>query len=291
MIVSRSLPILTFAAAALSACSGPSKKQQELAVQMHVDSVAYLKDQLYEQAMQATQFVNEINKQLAKARSMSTQMKVLASRSELADVNEERNQTLARVTQLVERLDAAHGRIAGLRKQIEDKDSTLALKAREYETMVAEANENAERQRAELQAVIDGQVTRISTLTRQVDTLSGTVSQLSSELNAVYVISGTEKELVKKGVLVPEGRKQFLIAGSRRMSPSRDLDATLFTRIDRRTDSTIYLPDGVYRIASRQNPSYTTPTLVRSGKITGGLRIDDPEKFWNGSRYLILVKS
>ena len=292
MTITRYIPIFTFAGAMAAACGGGTspRKQQEVAA-LHTDSVAYLRDQLFEQAMQATQFVNEINKTIAKARSMATTARTLATSAELADVNEERTEALARLTQLVERLDAAHGRIAGLRKQIADKDSALALRVAEYEQMVTDANQSAERQRQELQGVIDGQVNQISNLSRQVDTLSGTVVRLSSDLNAVYVVAGTREELIQKGVLVPEGRKKYLVAGSRRLAPARDLDPGVFTRIDRRTDSTIYLPDGVYRIVSRQNGSYATPQLMRAGAISGGLRIDDPEKFWNSSRYLILLKS
>jgi len=285
----RFVPVVLFAVAMVAACRGPSKKEVEMVSALRSDSVAYLRDQLFEHAMQATQFVNEINKELSKARSMGNSGK-LQTTAELADVNEERVQVLARVGQLVERLDLMQGRLAGLRKQVADKDSTLAWQVASYEQLIAETNQTAERQRAELQAVVDSQTTRIASLTKQVDTLSGVVTQLTSDHNTVYFVAGTRAELVKKGVLVPKGKKRFLVAGPRAVVPARDLDPSLFTRIDRTTDSTIFLPDGVYKIVSQQNPAYVSPELSKGGKI-GELKIEQPDRFWNTSRYLILVRT
>src|SRR6185503_1291067 len=112
----------------------------------------------------------------------------------------------------------------------------------------------------------------------QVDTLSGVVTQLTSDHNTVYFVAGTRAELVKKGVLVPQGKKRFLVAGPRAVVPARDLDPSLFTRIDRTTDSTIFLPDGVYKIVSQQNPAYVSPELSKGSKI-GELKIEQPDRF------------
>jgi hypothetical protein len=102
---------------------------------------------------------------------------------------------------------------------------------------------------------------------------------------------GTRQELIDKGVIVPEGGKRFLLVGSRSVAPARDLDPAVFTRLDRRTDRTIVLPDGEYRIISRHSPAHATAELTRKGALVGALSIDQPERFWNGSRFLILMKS
>jgi hypothetical protein len=279
----RSASALLFASAIAVACSD-QPKQQVLVDSFRVDTVAFLRSELAEQTMQASMFVNEVNKELAKARSLSNKPKQLLTTSELIDVNEERNQVLARVAQLVERLEASRGRIAGMRKEIADKDSAFALRIAAFEQTIVETQGAAERQRVELQGVIDGQTTKIAALTGQLDTLT-------SEHNAVYVVMGTKKELVEKGVLVQGKRKRFLVAGQRSLTPAPDLNPTVFTKLDRRTDSTILLPDGVYKIVSRQNGAAAVPQDVKDGGIVGGLTIEDPERFWNTSRYLILVRS
>jgi len=166
--VFRSLNVVAAVAMAYSLSACVDKKAEErrrIAEEFRQDSLSMFRSELADQAMQASMFVNEVNKALAKARSLNQKQKQLMTTSELAEVNDERNAVLARVTQLVEQLDAARGRINGLHKQVADKDTALAQQLAQFETSLAEANAAAERQRVELQAVIDTQTTRIASLT------------------------------------------------------------------------------------------------------------------------------
>lgn len=291
MLSARRLPLLIVALAAVG-CSGPSKKDLQADLALRSDSLFYLRNEVLEQVMEGTKFVNEINKELAKARgiNLGTSRQLEAS-AELADANDERRQVITRVTRLVERLDAVQGRLAGMRKEVADKDSMLKTRIAEFEQMLAEAYQSADRQRAELQLVIDSQTVQIAELSGQLDTLSGAYGKLANDHNTVYVITGTKRELIEKGVVVPEGGKRFLLVGSRRVAPSRDLDPSVFTRLDRRTDRVIVLPDGEYRIVSRHSPAHATAEVTGKGTLVGALSIEEPERFWNGSRFLILMKS
>lgn len=292
MFAVRRLPILVATLVAVAACSGPSKKDLQADLALRSDSLFYLRNELLEQVMEGTKFVNEINTELAKARGINLGgARQLQTSAELVDANDERRQVVARVTRLVERLDAVQGRLAGMRKEVADKDSTLKAKIAEYEHTLAEAFQSAERQRVELQAIIDSQTVRIAELTGRVDTLSGRLGELTNDHNAVYVVVGTRQELIEKGVIVPEGSKRFLLVGSRSVAPARDLDPSVFTRLDRRTDRTIVLPDGEYRIVSRHSPMHATSEVTPKGTLVGALSIEAPERFWNGSRFLILMKS
>lgn len=291
MLSVRRISLLVVALAAV-ACSGPSKQDLQADLALRSDSLFYLRNELLEQVMEGTKFVNEINKELAKARGINLgASRQLEASAELADANDERRQVVARVTRLVERLDAVQGRLAGMRKEVADKDSTLKTKITEFEQMLAEAYQSAEHQRAELQLVIDSQTVRIAELSGQLDTLSGAYGRLTTDHNMVYVITGTKEELIEKGVIVPEGRKRFLLVGSRPVAPARELDPSVFTKLDRRTDRTIVLPDGEYRIISRHSPAHATAEVTTKGTLVGALSIEEPERFWNGSRFLILMKS
>jgi len=160
-------------------------------------------------------------------------------------------------------------------------------------------------QKAEYEATIAHQNTQIASLTSRVDTLdranvqlagekaalTDTVSSLTTEKNTVYYIVGTKDELIQRGVLVEEGHKRLLLVGGRPVAPARELNPSAFTRIDRVQDRVINLPDGEYTIFSRQNPAYASPLVSKGGKISGGLRVDQPDKFWAPSRFLILVKA
>ena len=120
--------------------------------------------------------------------------------------------------------------------------------------------------------------------------LTDTVHELTNEKNTAYYVIGTKDQLVKDGILVEEGHKRFMLLGGRPTSPARDLDTTKFTKIDRMRDTVIDFPAGEYTIFSRQNPAYASPLATKGGKIAGGLKIDQPERFWQPSKFLIIVK-
>jgi len=102
---------------------------------------------------------------------------------------------------------------------------------------------------------------------------------------------GTRDELIKKGVLVQEGGKRFVVVGGRQTVPARELDPSSFSKIDRLANRTISLPEGQYQILSRQNVSFAKPQVVKDGKIAGALTIEQPERFWETSRFLIIVRT
>ena len=305
MKTARLVPVALVAAAALAACNGEVK--QQLATVQHVDSLrvdslSNIRKELLEEVMTSTQFINQINTELAKAKALSsTTPAQLETNSEMSQVNEERKRVMSKITHLVARLDSVQSRVAGLRSrvaQLSQKDSALVAQVAAYEKTISDLQASAEKQRAEFQGVIDKQTTQIAELTSTVDTLNhvklaltDTVSQLTTEKNTAYYVIGTKDELIQKGILVEEGRKRFFLVGGRKTEPARNLDPSAFTKIDRLANRTISLPEGEYEIWSRQDPTYAQPQIAKNGKIAGGLTIDQPERFWAPSRYLIIVRS
>jgi hypothetical protein len=159
-------------------------------------------------------------------------------------------------------------------------------------------------QKADYDQMITAQKVQIAALTSKVDTvtkqnvqlagektaLTDTVHELTYEKNTAYYVIGTKDELVRQGILVEEGHKRLLLLGGRPTSPARELDPAKFTKIDRLKDRVIDFPAGEYMIFSRQNPAYASPLATKDGKMAGGLRIDQPERFWEPSKFLIIVK-
>ncbi len=300
---------MLLSALAVAACGRDT--QQKLDTLAHVDSVRVdslgnVRKDLLDEVMASTQFVNEINTELAKARSLSTgPTEHLETSDESAPNaqarNEERKLVVARITHLVARLDTVQTRLASMRvraEKLSKSDSGLVAQVAAYQKSVADLQASAEQQRAQFQATIDQQTTQIASLHTQVDTLNqvrtaltDTVNHLTTEKNTAYYVIGTKDELIKKGVLVAEGQKRFLLVGSRRIAPARQLDPNIFTKIDRLADSTITLPQGDYEILSRQNPAYAVPQVQKDGKFEGALTIKQPEQFWEPSRFLIIVRS
>jgi hypothetical protein len=43
-------------------------------------------------------------------------------------------------------------------------------------------------------------------------------------------------------------------------------------------------------VVSRQDLAYTTPGARKDNRIAGSIQIDRPEKFWEPSKFLVLVR-
>ena len=289
----------------LFACDTKAKQQLvELAKadSLRQDSLLNVKNQLLNDMLVSTQFINDINAEIAKARSLpkATRQTALATPAEAAKIKEDRQDVLSKIHMVVERLDATDARLGRLRREassLAKHDSTLTRQIAQYEQTIADFRTTVDNQKKLFQAIVDSQNLQIASLKGQVDTLntakaalSDTVGQLTVQNNTAYYIAGTRDDLVKDGVLVEEGHRQFWLVGSRRVEPARSLDTTAFTRIDITKDTAIALPDGEYTIFSRQDPQFTQPFTVKDGKITGGLYITQPRAFWEPSRFLILLK-
>ena len=289
----------------LFACDTKAKQQLvELAKadSLRTDSLLNVKNQLLNDMLVSTQFINDINAEIAKARSLpkAKNATALSTPAEAAKIKEDREDVINKIRMVVSRLDATDARLARIRREaasLSQHDSTLMQQIAQYEQTIADFRQTVDTQKKEFQAIIDQQNVQIASLRGQVDTLnsvkaalSDTVGQLTEQKNTGYYIAGTRDDLVRDGVLVEEGHKQFWLVGNRPVQPARSLDTTAFTRINIVTDTAIALPDGEYTIFSRQDPQYTQPFTVKDGKISGGLYITNAKAFWEPSKFLILMK-
>lgn len=306
------LPLLA-AASLLVGCD--TKAKQQLATLAHADSLrtdslVSIKNDLLNEVMTSTQFVNDLNVEMAKLKShapakLDTR---LTRESDVESIKEERAAVVKRISELVARLDSSEARVASLRARaakLSLHDSSLTAQVAEYEKTIVDLRQTVETQKAEYEATIAKQNQQIAALNSKVDTVTqqnvklagektaliDTVGELTTEKNTAYYVIGTKDDLIRQGILVEEGQKRFVIVGGRTVAPARDLDPSKFTKIDRLRDRVINLPAGDYEILSRQNPAFASPFVARDGKISGGLRIDQPEQFWAASRFLIIVKA
>jgi outer membrane murein-binding lipoprotein Lpp len=306
------IPVAVLSAVTVAGCNNEAK--QQLATVSHIDSLrtdslSAVRKELMDEVMTSTQFVSQINSELEKARVLaSKQPAKLESEAEMTAVNAQRKLIIARITHLVARLDSVQTRLASTRSrvaQLTKEDSMLVRRVAEYEKSIADLQASAARERADFQTQIDRKSTEIASLSSRIDTLNtvrtalidtvgkltSDVGQLTTEKNTAYYVVGTKDELIKKGVLVAEGGKRFVVVGSRNVVPARQLDPSNFSKIDRTTNRTIALPEGEYQILTRQNVTFAKPQAEKDGKIAGALTIEQPEQFWEASRFLIIVRS
>ena len=296
-----------------AACDTGAKQQLHTLAKvdsLRTDSIVAIKNDLLNEVMTSTQFVNDINTEIGKLKSRQKAKLTtkLTSESDIAAIKEERAAVVQRIHDLVARLDSAEANMSALRARaarLSKQDATLTAQVAQYEKTVADLRQTVEQQRAEYEATIGQLNLQIAQLNSKVDTmtqenvrlagetraLTDTVGELTTEKNTAYYVIGTKDELVKKGVLVEEGHRRFLLVGGRTVSAARELDPSKFTKIDRTRDRVINLPAGDYEIFSRQNPAYASPIASKDGKISGGIRIEQPERFWEPSKFLIIVRS
>jgi myosin heavy subunit len=267
------------------------------------------KDSLLTEVLETTQFVTDVNAELAKAKALavttaSTDPGVPGAKKD----REERQAALARVQTVIAKLNESEAKLAETEtraKTSRQRNARLLAQIETYKKTIGDLKTTAEQQVAEYEAQIAEKNTQIATLAGRVDTLSTEKTQLESDKaalsdtvvnlttykNTVYYAVGTKDELMKKGIVTKEGSK-FLVFGGTRLEPARSLNPDSFTAIDKTQTSSIPLPrtDKKYKIVSRQSPTYLASGVTKDGKVTGTVEIAHPEEFWSASKFLILVQ-
>ena len=260
------------------------------------------KDSLLTEVLETTQFVSDVNSELAKARAVAV---INASEDGgapgAARDREERKATLVRIQQLIARLNESEVKLTAAEnraKTARSRNARLLAQIATYKRTIEDLKAAAEQQRLENEAIIADQRSQIALLAGQVDTLDrerttlrGSVANLITYKNTVFYAVGTKEELLEKGVVKKEGSK-FLFFGGTRLEPARDLNTDAFTAIDKTQTLSIALPrsDRKYRIVSRQSPTFLAGDVTKDGDVKGVVEIVSPEEFWSPSRYLILVQ-
>src|SRR5690349_22894779 len=107
---------------AIAACDTHAKEDlQKLAHadSLRTDSLVSIKNDLLSEVMTSTQFVNDLNSEMAKLKSRPpTKLNTQLSReSDINAIKEERAAVLSRIRALVARLDSSESRVASLRSR------------------------------------------------------------------------------------------------------------------------------------------------------------------------------
>jgi hypothetical protein len=260
------------------------------------------KDSLLTEVLETTQFVSDLNSELAKAKVTALEIGEERGVPGAQRDKEERKATLERIRQVINRLNESEAKLTETENRVKNakvRNARLLAQIATYKQTIEDLKTAAEQQRAETEAIIADQRNQIATLAGRVDTLSwekgwliDTVAHLTAYKNRVYYAVGTKDELIKNGVVTKEGSK-FLIFGGTRLEPARRPNLDAFTMIDKTQTLSIPLPrtDKKYKIVSRQSPDFLAGDITEKGEVKGVVEISAPEDFWSASKYLILVQN
>jgi hypothetical protein len=279
---SQTLWRLLVPAALLAAACGPTPQvKARLAA---LDTVSAQKDSLIQELALQAQTLSAVTSELA-----TVQVRNLRVTGE-SPAAAQRDSMVQKVRYLVTRVQDSESRLRSSERRIRSLTSLNDSLRTTLENTVAS-----------LQETINTQKEQIATLTEMVDTLqvhnaalTDTLANMSVRENTVYYVVGTEDQLKQKGLIVQEGGSRVLFVlwkTGQTLQPARELDPAQFTTFDKRhTEIPLPYSDGVYRIVSRQDPSYLATKPDGHGRITGGsLQIASPGEFWRNSKFLVIL--
>jgi hypothetical protein len=286
----------------LAGVTGCDRNQAALAKALAESRAAEAqKDSLLTEVLETTQFVSDLNSELAKTKLMSAGGSGDPGVPGAEQDREDRKATLERIQQVIARLNESEAKLTQTENRAKNakiRNARLLAQISTYKQTIEDLKTAAEQQRSEQEAIIADQRTQIATLAGQVDNLNfqtaslrDTVGHLTAYKNRVYYAIGTKDELLRSGVVTKEGSK-FLIFGGTRLEPARKPNLEAFTMVDKTQTLSIPLPrtDKKYKIVSRQSPEYLSGEVSEKGEVRGVVEIAEPENFWSASKYLILVQ-
>ena len=287
----------------LLACDRSKPELEKTLVQ--VQQISAEKDSLLKDVMQTSQFIADINSELGRARARNVGKPKQGNSGELESnlsPSQQREAIKLKVKELTDRLNDSEARLSASRNRVAAlaaKNGSLGKQLAAYDSSIAAFKTIVENQKSEI-ATLTTQVNALQTenvaLKREKETLSSEKVQLADEKraltmerNTVFYVIGTRGDLLKRKIIDQSGG--WLGLGKTQL-PARDVNPADFTAVDKTTTSEIAFPhaDKSYRIITRQDVAALEPAPDKKGRLKGGLKIKDAEKFWAASKYLIVLE-
>ena len=243
-------------------------------------------------AATSARLISEIDKDLANVRVKTDKKATVTNVAETeANASSKLETIQSKVRVLMSRLNASESRVRKMRADAlahAKVDSEQVARLAEYERSIQEMKETVERQQAEIVSLTQ----RVDSLTSANTVLIARTTEMSAREDSVFVAIGSEKDLIKRGVIKKEGGTKLMFGRGKTIVAARHLEPAQFQTISKLKDLTISLPDPnkTYRIVTRQDLHFAEPQDPRKGMVKGALKISDPNAFWGGSKYLILVE-
>ena len=249
--------------------------------------------QLIGDAATSARLVAEIDNDLAKVRDLKYSRDGMTRRTDMegGTASEQLDMVGRKVRAMIARLNESEARARRLRTQAKahsKEDSAQLARLTEYERAIGELRETLERQRME-----------ITSLTQQVDSIGrvnavlvARTNEMSAREDSVFIAIGSEKELMRRGLVKKEGGTKLLFGRGKTLVAARDLNPEQFRAVSKSHATSIELPNPgkAYRIVTRQSLRYATPQSRKDGLVRGTLTIAEPLSFWAPSKFLILVE-
>lgn len=195
------------------------------------------------------------------------QQNIANKEQELADLKKKFNSQLGQNKELKKTID-----------RLEREAKEYQAKIEEYKTEIAAKDQ----QIAELGTNLNETKTALAKEAAENSANKETVAAQTVELNTVYYIVGTSKELKNLGLTESGG-----LFSSRKLTTS-GFSTEGFTKVDKRNFTELVIDDKSIKVlSSHPEESYT---IDKIDKKTSKLTIIDSNKFWSNSKFLVIKK-
>lgn len=280
-------PMIVAAALAAIAFTSCVSKQVAVQAESQRDSLAVVvseKDSLINAVFSD---INAISENLAMIKSRENLITVAGDTEGVRRPVDEINNDIAAIDRLLQenkskiaslqrsaaQLRKANLRIDGLEKMIGDLNQQLADKTSE----VAQLRENL----AQMGIQVENLTEEVAEQKSEVENLSSEKVELQNQLNTVYYIVGSEKELRDAQII----NKQGFIGRTLTVGKTANLDS--FTVADSRLLTEIPVGHKKATVVS-SHPEDSYELVLGADKSVEKLLITDPARFWESSKILIV---
>jgi len=280
-MMKKTLTILSVALVALmlSSCVESSKKYKELLAEK--EAVVLENQKIEEEYNAALGIISDVENNLAAIREAEGLMLIQGENatqrdqlnSELIQIKESMAVNRARLDSLSTVIEKSNKDRSQLRSTIKKLKAQLA----EKEAVIADL----QAQLAQKDQEIEGLNTQVATLnedltkvTAENEEQSRIIAEQIEELNTVYYLGATKKELKEKGILTAK----YILR--------QDVPTEAFTKIDKREVKEITFEAKKVRVLSA-HPTESYTLVKNEGQVV--LQISNPELFWSVTKYFVAI--
>lgn len=196
-------------------------------------------------------------------------------------INELMVQNKQTIEELNTKINQATGKNSKLRKVMESAKQELMTQIEERDVQIAELKNELQTMDFTVQELN----VKVDTLKLANSNQESIILEKTGQLNTAYYTTGTTKELVAENVLTKDGG--FLGLGKSEVLKD-DFNSNKFNKIDITTTTTIPISGSKAELVTN-HPSDSYVLEGDNGEDLDRLVIVDPTRFWNSSKYLVVV--
>ena len=251
-------------------------EQKDATLTEFMESLATVEDNLHK--IRERELNIEITQKEKGASPQETQQQIV---SDIQTIDALLVENREKIQELNKKLAGAYGKNSKLRKSLTKlkDDLTEQIKLREAEIGTLKGKLVA------MEIKIEDLNTNVANLEKTNVAKDSVIEERVTELHEAFYVTGTSKELQEKSVI---DRKGGVLGLGRTTTLAAKYDAQQFTKIDIRQQMSFPLPSEDVKLATT-HPVGSYQIKADEEAKTTQLVIADPEKFWESSKYLVMV--